>query len=90
MFIIHASELVIEPDSIKKCARCWPSNSSPDGDQHEFNGTVRWKLNVEICFGTTFFTTDLLRRIWSATGYSRSKPSMIVTTGSDGNCGTIA
>ena len=35
----------------KKCARCCPSNSIPDGDQREFNGTVRWKLNAETCFG---------------------------------------
>ena len=35
----------------KKCALCCPSNSIPDGDQHEFNGTVRWKLNAESCFG---------------------------------------
>jgi reductive dehalogenase len=35
----------------KKCARCCPSNSIPDGDQLEFNGTVRWKLNAETCFG---------------------------------------
>ncbi len=35
----------------KKCARCCPSSSIPDGDQHEFNGTVRWKLNAETCFG---------------------------------------
>jgi len=35
----------------KKCARCCPSNSIPDGDQQEFNGTERWKLNAETCFG---------------------------------------
>ncbi len=35
----------------KKCARCCPSNSIPAGDQHEVNGTVRWKLNAETCFG---------------------------------------
>ena len=35
----------------KKCARCCPSNSIPAGDQHEYNGTERWKLNAETCFG---------------------------------------
>jgi reductive dehalogenase len=35
----------------KKCARCCPSGSIPDGDQQEFKGTVRWKLNAETCFG---------------------------------------
>ncbi|MGD8291410.1 MAG: reductive dehalogenase [Desulfobacterales bacterium] len=35
----------------KKCARCCPSNSIPDGEQHEVNGTLRWKLNAETCFG---------------------------------------
>ena len=35
----------------KKCARCCPSNSIPDGDLDEFNGTLRWKLNAETCFG---------------------------------------
>jgi reductive dehalogenase len=35
----------------KKCARCCPSNSIPEGDQHEINGTMRWKLNAETCFG---------------------------------------
>ena len=35
----------------KKCAHCCPSSSIPDGDRHEFNGTKRWKLNAETCFG---------------------------------------
>jgi len=34
----------------KKCANCCPSNSIPLGDQQEFNGTLRWKLNAETCF----------------------------------------
>ena len=35
----------------KKCAHCCPSSSIPDGDRLEFNGTERWKLNAETCFG---------------------------------------
>ena len=34
----------------KKCAVCCPSNSIPMGDQYEFNGSLRWKLNAETCF----------------------------------------
>ena len=34
----------------KKCANCCPSDSIPLGDQQEFNGTLRWKLNAETCF----------------------------------------
>jgi epoxyqueuosine reductase QueG len=34
----------------KKCARCCPSSSIPDGDKKEVNGTLRWKLNAETCF----------------------------------------
>ena len=35
----------------KKCAHCCPSGSIPDGDRIEVNGTERWKLNAETCFG---------------------------------------
>jgi reductive dehalogenase len=35
----------------KKCARCCPSASIPGGDQQEVNGSLRWKLNAETCFG---------------------------------------
>jgi len=35
----------------KKCAHCCPSISIPDGEQQEANGTLRWKLNAESCFG---------------------------------------
>jgi len=35
----------------KKCANCCPSNSIPDGRQQEVNGSMRWKLNAETCFG---------------------------------------
>ena len=35
----------------KKCARCCPSAAIPEGQQHEVNGTLRWKLNAETCFG---------------------------------------
>jgi len=35
----------------KKCAHCCPSVSIPDGEQQEVNGTLRWKLNAETCFG---------------------------------------
>jgi reductive dehalogenase len=35
----------------KKCAHCCPSVSIPDGDQQEVNGSLRWKLNAETCFG---------------------------------------
>jgi reductive dehalogenase len=35
----------------KKCARCCPSGSIPDGDRLAVNGTKRWKLNAETCFG---------------------------------------
>ncbi len=34
----------------KKCANCCPSNSIPQGDPAEVNGTLRWKLNAETCF----------------------------------------
>ena len=37
--------------SCKKCANCCPSNSIPDGRQQEVNGSMRWKLNAETCFG---------------------------------------
>jgi len=35
----------------KKCAYCCPSVSIPDGEQQEVNGSLRWKLNAETCFG---------------------------------------
>ena len=35
----------------KKCAYCCPSASIPDDQQQEVNGTLRWKLNAETCFG---------------------------------------
>lgn len=35
----------------KKCAFCCPSDSIPLDDQKEVNGTLRWKLNAETCFG---------------------------------------
>ena len=35
----------------KKCALCCPSDSIPDGEQQEVNGSLRWKLNAESCFG---------------------------------------
>ena len=35
----------------KKCARCCPSGSIPDGDLLAYKGTERWKLNAETCFG---------------------------------------
>ncbi|MGB9440696.1 MAG: reductive dehalogenase [Desulfobacterales bacterium] len=35
----------------KKCAHCCPSGSIPAGDRIEVNGTERWKLNAETCFG---------------------------------------
>ena len=36
----------------KKCAACCPSQSiPPDDEPKEFNGTLRWKLNDETCFG---------------------------------------
>ncbi len=35
----------------KKCAHCCPSSSIPEGEQQEVNGTLRWKLNAETCFG---------------------------------------
>jgi reductive dehalogenase len=35
----------------KKCAQCCPSFSIPDDEQREVNGTLRWKLNAETCFG---------------------------------------
>ncbi len=35
----------------KKCAHCCPSVSIPDGQQQEVNGSLRWKLNAESCFG---------------------------------------
>lgn len=34
----------------KKCAVCCPSNSIPLGEQAVVNGTLRWKLNDEMCF----------------------------------------
>lgn len=34
----------------KKCANCCPSNSIPQDDAAEVNGTLRWKLNAETCF----------------------------------------
>lgn len=36
----------------KKCATCCPSNSIPvDDDIKEHNGTLRWKLNDDTCYG---------------------------------------
>jgi len=36
----------------KKCAVCCPSQSIPKDDEpQEFNGTLKWKLNDETCFG---------------------------------------
>ena len=35
----------------KKCARCCPSAAIPDDEQQEVNGSLRWKLNAETCFG---------------------------------------
>jgi len=36
----------------KKCATCCPSQSIPeDGEPEEFNGTLKWKLDEETCFG---------------------------------------
>ena len=35
----------------KKCAHCCPSGSIPDGDRIAVNGTERWMLNAETCFG---------------------------------------
>ena len=35
----------------KKCAHCCPSISIPEGEQQEVNGSLRWKLNAETCFG---------------------------------------
>ena len=35
----------------KKCAHCCPSGSIPAGDRQAVNGTERWKLNAETCFG---------------------------------------
>ncbi|MBW1644433.1 MAG: reductive dehalogenase [Deltaproteobacteria bacterium] len=36
----------------KKCATCCPSQSIPlDDKPKEFNGTLKWKLNDETCFG---------------------------------------
>jgi reductive dehalogenase len=36
----------------KKCATCCPSQSIPlDDEPKEFNGTLRWKLDDETCFG---------------------------------------
>lgn len=37
-------------DICKKCAVCCPSQSIPQEDQVEVNGTRRWKLNAETCF----------------------------------------
>jgi len=35
----------------KKCAHCCPSVSIHAGEQQEVNGSLRWKLNAETCFG---------------------------------------
>jgi reductive dehalogenase len=35
----------------KKCAHCCPSVSIPESEQQEVNGSLRWKLNAETCFG---------------------------------------
>ena len=36
----------------KKCANCCPSQSIPHDDElKKFNGTLKWKLNDETCFG---------------------------------------
>ena len=35
----------------KKCASCCPSTAIPDDEQQEVNGSLRWKLNAETCFG---------------------------------------
>jgi reductive dehalogenase len=35
----------------KKCAVCCPSQSIPMEDQTVVNGTRRWKINAETCFG---------------------------------------
>ncbi len=36
----------------KKCAACCPSQSIPQDDEpKEFNGSLKWKLNDETCFG---------------------------------------
>jgi hypothetical protein len=36
----------------KKCSRCCPSQSIPNYDEpKEVNGSLRWKLNDETCFG---------------------------------------
>jgi len=36
----------------KKCATCCPSQSIPDDHEpKKFNGTLKWKLNDETCFG---------------------------------------
>ena len=36
----------------KKCAECCPSQSIPlDEEPKEYNGTLKWKLNDETCFG---------------------------------------
>ena len=35
----------------RKCAHCCPSASIPDGEQEEVNGSLRWKLTAETCFG---------------------------------------
>jgi reductive dehalogenase len=34
----------------KKCAVCCPSQSIPEGDPEEVNGSLRWKLNEMTCF----------------------------------------
>ena len=39
----------------KKCANCCPSKSIPvDEHPKEFNGTLRWKLNADTCYGYWF------------------------------------
>ncbi len=35
----------------KKCATCCPSKSIPFDDPREVNGTLRWKLDADTCFG---------------------------------------
>ncbi len=34
----------------RKCAVCCPSQSIPEGDPEEVNGSLRWKLNETTCF----------------------------------------
>jgi hypothetical protein len=35
----------------RKCATCCPSESMPFDDPREVNGTLRWKLDADTCFG---------------------------------------